>query len=500
MAAFEILCACLVILLLLYYYVTYEFDYWTSRRVNGPKPVPFFGNTKNFILGKMCMGDVFKSIYDKYPKERMVGAFIRGEPVLVLRDADDIKQVLIKDFTTFPERHSEVYEKAEPMSLHLFRLDAVRWRPLRTQLSPIFTSGKLKDMFHLLLNCSEHFERYLAEMVPIERIVECRNLTSKFTIDVIGTCAFGIEMNALNEENNEFCKMGRKIFRSDLKTLVRNTLKDIPWFYKRIGHIFDDHDITEFMTNITRDTIEYRKKNNVRRHDFVDTLIELKDHPEKLGINNVNDTFIAAQSFVFFAAGFETSSTTIAFAMYELARNHKVQEKLRDEMKQILSSCSNGTISYDDIKKFTYLEQVFRETLRKYPPVMFLSRKAERDYTFESTQLTIRKGLKVFIPVYAIQHDPSIYPDPEVFDPERFNDDNADLKNSMYYLPFGNGPRNCIGARFAVYQVKIGLIKVLMNYKIDVCEKTEIPLTNEPMSAIMLQPRHGVYVKLTRLT
>jgi len=170
------------------------------------------------------------------------------------------------------------------MSLHLFRLDAPRWRPLRTQLSPVFTSGKLKDMFHLLLNCSEHFERYLAEMVPADKIVECRDLTAKFTVDVIGSCAFGIEMNALNEETNEFCVMGRKIFRSDLKVLIRSMVRETS-FFKYFGHFFDDHDVTNFMTNITRDTIEYRKKNNVSRNDFVDMLIYLKDHPEKLGTN-----------------------------------------------------------------------------------------------------------------------------------------------------------------------------------------------------------------------
>ncbi|CAL1675185.1 unnamed protein product [Lasius platythorax] len=87
--------------------------------------------------------------------------------------------------------------RPNPCPLHLFKIDSVRWRPLRTRFSPIFTSGKLKDMFHLLLNCSEHFDRYLYEIVPKDGIVECRDLTSKFTIDVIELCASNIEMNAL---------------------------------------------------------------------------------------------------------------------------------------------------------------------------------------------------------------------------------------------------------------------------------------------------------------
>lgn len=498
MDMFEILCACVVILYLLYYYLTADFDYWRSRGINGPKPIPFFGNTIEFMLGKQCMGDFYKEIYDRYPKESMVGMFLRGRPALLLRDPDYIKQVLIKDFTVFADRQAMVYEKAEPMSMHLFRLDAARWRPLRTKLSPTFTSGKLKDMFHLVLNCADHFEKYLDEMVSEDSIVECRDLTSKFTIDVIGSCAFGLEMNALKEEHSEFQQLGRKIFRSTPKTMIRNLLKEIPWFYKHFGIILDDHDVTKFVTDLTRDTMEYRKRNNVRRHDFVDTLIDLKDHPEKLGVNNVTDEFLTAQLFVFFAAGFETSSTTMSYAMYELAQNQSIQEKVREEIKEVLNS-TDGVIEYDNIKKMSYLEMIFQETLRKYPPVMYLMRKPIRNYTFEGTKVSLRKGQEVIIPIYAIQHDPNIYPDPEVFDPERFSAENMEQRNSMYYLPFGDGPRNCIGARFAVNQTKVGLIKVLMNYKIDVCEKTKIPVTHEPLSGLMLQINHGLYVKLTKL-
>ncbi|KAL6255993.1 hypothetical protein P5V15_013228 [Pogonomyrmex californicus] len=495
---FEILCVCVMILWLLYYYLTADFDYWTSRGINGPKPIPFFGNIAEFMLGKNCLGNFYKKIYDRYTKEPMVGLFLRGNPALMLRDPDYIKQVLIKDFAVFSDRDGKVYEKAEPMSMHLFRLDAARWRPLRIRLSPVFTSGKLKDMFHLLLNCSDHFEKYLNEIVPKDGIVECRDLTSKFTVDVIGSCVFGIEMNALKEENNQFQKMGRRIFRTTLKSFLKNIFKEIPWLYQHIGYILDDHVVTKFMTNLTRENIEYRKQNNIRRHDFIDTLIDFKDNPEKLGINDITDELVAAQAFVFFAAGFETSSTTMSNAMYELAKNQSIQEKVREEIKEVLKS-SNGEILYDDIKKMSYLDKIFQETLRKYPPVMYLMRKPLQDYVFEGTKITLRKGLRVIIPIYAIQNDPNIYPDPDVFDPERFSAENVSQRNAMHYLPFGNGPRNCIGARFAVNQTKVGLIKVLMNYKIDVCEKTQIPVL-APLSSLMLQTTHGIYVKLTKFT
>lgn len=93
----------------------------------------------------------------------------------------------------------------------------------------------------------------------------------------------------------------------------------------------------------------------------------------------------------------------------------------------------------------TYLLFFLLETLRKYPVIVWLSRMALVDYTFSGTKITIPKGQQVFIPVYAIQMDPEIYPNPQVFDPERFTGDNAKSRHPMFFLPFGDGPRNCIG-------------------------------------------------------
>ncbi|XP_019700692.1 cytochrome P450 6B5-like [Harpegnathos saltator] len=489
-----------VTILLSFYYCLANFDYWKSRGVKGPQPIPFCGTIAKHLFKKICLGAYLREIYEQYPDEAMVGVFFREQPALVLRDPDLIKHVLIKDFSVFPEREIAVFDKAEPLSLHLFRIDGARWRPLRTQLSPVFTSGKLKDMFHLLLECAEHLERHLNEIVSKDLIIECRELTSKYTIDVIGSCAFGIEMNALKQKDSEFQKLGVKIFRTDMKTYIRKLFRDVaPKLYNRIGIILDDHDVTNIMTNMIRNTIDYRKKNNFHRHDFIDALITLKNHPEKLGLDHVPDIYIAAQLFVFFAAGFETSSTTMSNVLFELAQHLTIQKKVQAEIRQVLDN-NNGAISYDSIKKMTYLEQVLKETLRKYPPVMFLARNAQQKYTFEHTNVSIDKNLKVYIPVFGIHYDPNIYPDPEVFDPERFNDQNMQSRNPMHYLPFGNGPRNCIGARFAAYQAKVGLIKILLNYDISVCEKTQIPLILNRQQQMMFQTDHGMYVKFTKLS
>ncbi|KAL2735459.1 putative cytochrome P450 6a13 isoform X1 [Vespula squamosa] len=301
-----------------------------------------------------------RNMYDKYKDERMVGIYEKDVPSLILRDPDLIKDVLITDFSVFPERPMFSNEKHEPLTESLFRIKASKWRPLRTKLSPVFTSGKLKNMFGLLLECSEQFERYLMHIVEKNEPVECRDLTARYTTDVIGSCAFGLDINAINDESNEFRRMGKKIFRNDLKTYFKELIRKTPWLYNIIGRLFVDKDVEEFFIRITMDMINYRKRNNIRRHDFIDVLIDLKDQ-EKLNDFELTDSLITAQAFVFFAAGFETSSTTLTNIMYELAMNHTIQTKLREEIKEILKS-TDGKITYDCLKEMKYLNAVFQGT------------------------------------------------------------------------------------------------------------------------------------------
>lgn len=495
---FEILCGVATLIVALYYYSISTFDFWKKRGVPGPKPLPFFGNTKDLMFVKVPMSTFVKDIYEKYPNEPMIGLFVNRSPILVLNDPDLIKDVLIRDFSNFVDRGFNVHERTEPLSLNLLNLEPKRWRPLRAKLSPIFTSGKLKDMIPLMLECSQHLEDYLDKLVAKGEFVECRELTAKFTTDVIGTCAFGLNMNAIAEEDSTFRHIGRKIFKPDMENILRlKTRLFLPKFYDLLGYVFPDRRFAPFFTKVVVDTMKYREEHKIVRHDFINMLMELKANQNKLDNIELTDSLLTAQAFVFFAAGFETSSSTMSNVLYELAQNHKIQDKLREEIRESYAK-TGGDFKYENIKEMKYLDKVFKETLRKYPPTAILKRKSTSDYTFNGTKIKIPKGTVIWIPIIVIQHDPNIYPNPEIFDPERFNEDAIAARHPMHYLSFGDGPRNCIGARFAICQSKIGLIKILRNHKVDVCEKTIIPHEYDP-GAFLLTPKHGVYVKLTKL-
>ena len=280
----ELLFGFAALFLLLYYYCTSTYDYWSSKGIAGPKPLPLLGNFKDILLNKISIGDFLYKLYAEYKDEPMFGIFARRTPILVVTDPELIKDVLIKDFSSFSDRGIVIHEKVEPLSQHLFSLEPARWRPLRTKLSPVFTSGKLKEMFYLLTECAEHFEKYLDEYVKKDPIIECRDLTAKFTTDVIGVCAFGLKMNALADEDSQFRKIGRKIFEMSLSRIIKSRIREaMPWLFKLLGPLMYEHEINDFFIETMIQTMNYRKTNNIKRNDFVDLLMAIRDDPSKVG-------------------------------------------------------------------------------------------------------------------------------------------------------------------------------------------------------------------------
>ncbi|CAD1468265.1 unnamed protein product, partial [Heterotrigona itama] len=175
----------------------------------------------------------------------------------------------------------------EPLAQHLFFLESERWRPLRSKLSPIFTSGKLKEMFPLVVECAGNLEKFLDRVSDSGQPVECHEMSAKFTTDVIGSCAFGVSMNALEDEDSEFRKMGRRIFR-DFKPQARNICRQLaPWLMKVLGRFLQSAEVNNFFINLVRSTMQYREENNVNRPDMINMLMELKKHPDK--VNSIGE-------------------------------------------------------------------------------------------------------------------------------------------------------------------------------------------------------------------
>jgi len=187
------------------------------------------------------------------------------------------------------------------------------------------------------------------------------------------------------------------------------------------------------------DTVKYREENNIRRNDFLQIMIDLKNSKEGLEIDLQE---LAAESFAFFGGGFETTSSTIAYCIYELSQNKDIQNNLRDEVDEVLNS--DEGLTYDTLTDMKYLNMVISETLRKYPVIPMSLRRCTENYKIPNTLLEIPKGTMVNIPALSYHHDPSYYPSPETFDPERFTEENIKERPAFTYLPFGKFIRGCL--------------------------------------------------------
>jgi len=493
-----------VLIMSVWYYCVDKYSFWKEKGVKFKKPTFPFGNMRDIILLRKPLAEVIKKLYDEFPEEPYVGIYQFLSPLLLIRDPELIKHVMVKDFSYFQDRRRKaIDEETDPLGVHLLLLKGTKWRIVRSKLTPTFTSGKMKMMFSLMTECAEQLKQYVDKPARNGDILEMKEVMARFTTDVIGSCAFGLNCNSFTDSNSEFRVMGKRVFEPSVALNLRRRLRTLPPFLLKLLKLFHvrvhPQEMINFFMGVVKDTIDYREMNNVVRNDFLQLLIQLKnkgkiedegdiksEHVQDVTADkemeeNVEftDSLIAAQAFLFFAAGFETSSTALSFCLLELAINPEIQQCLTIEIDTTLEKCK-GPITYDAIQSMSYLDKVVNETLRKHPPAPATIRVVTKPYVIPGTSVHLDVGVPILIPIIGLHHDPKYFPDPEVFNPENFNDELKANRPNNSYLPFGDGPRNCIGMRFGLLQVKVGLIFLLSNYNFSVCEKTQLPVKLEP--------------------
>lgn len=283
-----------------YLYVKRCFSFWADHGVPFIKPSFPFGNLT--LIGRrdhfaLRMAKFYEQM--KGHKVPFAGLYFMLRPVVLITDLKLMQSVLIKDFHHFDDRGFFYNEKKDPLSAHLFSLDAARWKPLRSKLTPTFTSGKMKFMFPTIVNVAHEFVDCLREMLKNDNEVEIRDLLGRFTTDVIGTTAFGIECNSLKDPDAKFRRMGKKTFDEPKSSSFERAIMTVSQRFSRfLGLRVHHKDVTDFFMNSVKETIEYREQHNVHRNDFMDLLIKLKNDEAHTGAGGLTVNEIAANAFV----------------------------------------------------------------------------------------------------------------------------------------------------------------------------------------------------------
>ncbi|XP_049831385.1 cytochrome P450 6k1-like isoform X2 [Schistocerca gregaria] len=410
-----------------------RFRYWKDRGVPYILPSFPFGNMRRCLLGKMSMGMNIAEIYKRMKGHRFVGIYALLRPVLVIIDPTLVHCVLVKDFHVFYDRGMNL---DETMSLkrQLFCLAGNNWKRLRLKLEPAFASSKLKMMFPAMRKYAVDLCDVLEAAAATGDVADMHELAARFTTDVIASLAFGVQANSLRNPDSEFRQWVRRIFMTSFTRMLSVVALFLsPTLFKILKLIGEKNPTSQYFIKLARYTISFRESNNVTKNDFMQLLIQLRN------VGTLDD--------------------------------------------------DRGRNGVEDVGVIRW------KTLRKYPVVPVLNRKACVDYKIPDSDVTIQKGTPLMISVYGMHRDPVFFPDPERFDPERFS---KKMKiHPWAYLPFGDGPRNCIGMDFALLQVKLGLVHILSKFNVDICDRTKTGLQFSAKSFI-LAPDGGVPLQLSK--
>lgn len=448
----------LFLVALIYYLSVRKFNYWKKRNVPYVKPIPIFGNYREYILMKKYSGQVLQKLCQQFPNEPYFGTFYGTEPALVVQSPEILKQVLTKDFYYFNGREISPYCKKESLTRNMFFTAGDDWKVVRQNLTPLFSSAKMKAMFVLIEKCSRLFEEMLDYETSISNELEARTIMMRFTMDCISSCSFGIETNTMakNSEKNMFTILGRVIFNNSPSRGYRLVGRAMwPSIFYNLGFKAFPDNIMGFFSNLLNRIYEKRNFKPSGRNDFIDYVLTFKENRYIVGdvISNlktgdkqrakleVDNDLLTSQCAMLFAAGFETSSNTLSCTLYELAKNPEAQKKAQIEVDEYLRK-NNNKLYYECVSEMPYLEACLNETLRMYPVFGILTREVMENYTFPDG-LQLDKGIRVHIPMFSMHYNPDVFPNPEKYTPERFL--NKDEVKPYTFLPFGEGPRICLG-------------------------------------------------------
>ncbi|XP_060066276.1 cytochrome P450 3A8-like [Ylistrum balloti] len=497
----------LILLMVLLYTFLMSRDFWTFRRMGipGPTPRPIVGNMMAMV------SEGFRAFDQKAIKKygKVFGHFDVMCTNLVVADKEMLREILVKQFNNFSDRRT-LDGFVGDLEQGLTNVKGEHWKHNRATITPTFSSGKLRQMIPLIQEtCNTLVKTSRNAMKTGDNgQVEMRRLFAGFTMDVISSTAFGIQVDSQGNPDDLFVKHAKKMFDVSLTKpwmLLVLFFPALRPLLMKLGVCLFPKDSMAYFRKLTIQLLEERRRNRqTGRKDFLQLVIDAQegktetedqdsDGEDSLPKQNKVLTFeeILGNSQLFFVAGYETTAITLTMNAYNLATNPECQDKLRKEIEEKIGS---EDIDYENIKRLQYLDMCINETLRIYPPAMRMNRKCTK--TTKVKDITIPAGMVVTVPIYAMHHDPEVWEKPDIFNPERFSASQRENHDPLDFLPFGYGPRICIGMRLALMEAKMATAYLVRNFRLCVSDKTDIPPKLEDKN--ILKPTH-LWLKLEEI-
>ncbi|KAJ2938482.1 hypothetical protein O0L34_g12927 [Tuta absoluta] len=469
--------ATITLLILLYLKWKKATKYWA--KLNVPHTPPHFILGSLTFLTKMNAADWMKERYIRFKKAPYIGIWLFWRPALIINDPEIAKRILVKDAENFRDRFLSHSQKDHMGGLNLFTVTEPMWSAVRSKLTIAFTTSKLKSFHPLVRTKAKELCQRLQQETDKKRDIDMRDIFTDYTSDIMGAGAFGIECNATLTADGPIRDCARGFIAYNP---YRGLCHTCIFFFPELVDIFR-------FTFFPKDIEDYFRK--------LFSIILKQDAKDD---EMISSDLLAAQGAVFVQAGVDSSANTLTFLFYELAYLSKCQEKLYQEIKDIKEKLDGKHFDLESLAQAKYLNGCIKETLRKYSPLGWLPRAAKNDYKIDEN-LTIPAQMPVYVNGIGMQYDPDYFPEPDKFIPERFLPENEKNIVPFTYFPFGEGPRNCVGRRFAYMSLRQAIAEVILNFKI--LPSPDMPLPKDcelEKNALFLIPGQKVSVEFVPRT
>lgn len=472
-------------------------------QISGPTPVPFYGN----YLEIARLG--YLECISKWTSE--FGAtfvyYLGITPLVVTSDPEVIKSIMVKNFDSFVNRPfgALLIKKGSKNEELTFMEDEDWWRVRRT-LAPVFTSKRLRMMTPLIEDCCHRLKNRMTTISNGDNTVEIWEWFGPYIMEVILATEFSRDISTTNGEESPLAKAASSIMLaaarnsgdsiSDKK--LQTILSHFPWckpimkYFARQTVVAQNFDcLEETAIKLIEDRSETFANTRNATHDLLQFMLEAHDeNKETKSKRYLRKGEVVGSVNTFMLASYDTIRGFLSYTVYLLALNPTIQDKLTHEINEYYDTNPASSL-YDAAENIEYITMVLYESMRLYPPTPDAHRRCNKTCAVNDG-LVILQNCVVCFPFYSLHQNPEHWQDPNTFDPERFNPNKEQQHPTYAYLPFGEGPRHCIGKRLALLVAKMSLVAMLKDFQFRQTMDTEVPL--KLTCGFTAKPKNGIYL------
>lgn len=435
-----------------------------TGRPPGPRGLPFIGHLHRLSRGPL----EFWTELATHESDVVAYSILGNEGQMVLHPTD-IEQVLVEDAPKY-HRGQVVSDNIGAFAGNsLLTTEGDQWRTQRRAIQPMFTMDRLRQYAPTMV---AYADRTVQEWEDGE-VVELDAAMRQLTLDILGRTLFDRDIRGQETAVAELAEATIHRFDTDSLTWWAPAWAPTPRNLRLRRAVAEAESRMESLIG-----------EREREHGGTDDLLSRMVAAEGLSAEEIKDNLLA---FVF--AGHETTALTLTYACYLLATNPSTAARLRTEVDAVLEG---RTPEMADLEDLAYTEWVVKEALRLYPPAFVNFREPTEDVVVGGYETPA--GTIIVIPTYVVHRDDRWYDDPDTFRPERWRADKASERPEYAYLPFGGGPRHCIGMRFAMLEAQLVLATIASQVTME--DAADSPL--EVTTSVTLQPETSVPMRINR--